>query len=45
MSKKEKVEKSEEVVLETTVEETPEVNLEEQLKEANNKYMLIYADF
>ena len=45
MSKKEKVEKSEEVVLETTVEETPEVNLEEQLKEANNKYMLLYADF
>ena len=45
MSKKEKVEKSEEVVLETTVEETPEVNLKEQLKEANNKYMLLYADF
>ena len=45
MSKKEKVEKSEEVVLETTVEETTEVNLAEQLKEANNKYMLLYADF
>lgn len=46
MSKKEeKVEKSEEVVLETTVEEKAEVNLEEKLKEAENKYLLLYADF
>jgi molecular chaperone GrpE len=48
MSKKEKekeVGKEVEVDIDTTTENSTESALEEQLKEANNKYMLLYADF
>jgi molecular chaperone GrpE len=55
MSKKEKVEKEKEIGIDLTgndkeivLEDNPRLHvsvLEEQLKEANNKYMLLYADF